>query len=144
MPQPYMRLVEMHHLDQLVLDVRGFRCAVVVSRQSRRADQHVADADFAAAVALSVISGKTLHERAAELVFAAHEYVFPRNEYIVEHHQRFVATEFLVAHVNRPAFQFSRVTRLAAIDIEYPSASAGIAEETGIIVIFRSSWRSSA
>ena len=54
----------MSHLDELVLDVRSLGGAVVVGRQRRGADQHVAHADLAAAVALAVIAGETLDQHA--------------------------------------------------------------------------------
>ena len=49
-----------------VLDVRGLGGAVVVRRERRRADEHVADAHLAAAVALAVIAGETLDQHAGE------------------------------------------------------------------------------
>ena len=64
-------LIEMDHFDELILDMGCLRCPVIVGGQRRRADQHVTDADLTAAVALPVVSGKTLDQGAAELVLSA-------------------------------------------------------------------------
>jgi len=72
--------VQMCHFNELVFDVRGFGRAVVIGRQCRRADQHVAHADLAAAVALTMVAGKALHQESAEFIFPAHEDIFPGNE----------------------------------------------------------------
>ena len=70
----------MDHFDQFVFQMGGLGRAVIVGRQRCRTDQHVAHADFAAAVALAVIPGESFHQRAAEFHLAAHEHVFPGNE----------------------------------------------------------------
>ena len=108
----------MHHLDELVLDVGGLVGAVVIGRQRRSADQYVAHAHLAAAVALAVIAGKALDQHAAEFVLAAHEHVFPGHKQVVEDHQGLVAAELLVADVELAAFELAGVAGLAAVDVE--------------------------
>ena len=59
---------------------------------SRRADQNIAYADLAAAVALTMITSYS-DQHAAEFRFAAHQNIFPRNEDIVENHQGFMTAK---------------------------------------------------
>ena len=108
----------MNHLNQFVFQVGCLGRAVIVGRQRRRADQHIAHADLAAAVALTVIPGEALHQRTAEFHLAAHEHVFPGNEQVVEHHQRFMAAELLVADIDLAAFELAGIAGLAAVDVE--------------------------
>ena len=65
------------------------------------ADEHVADADLAAAVALPVEAGEALDERAGELDLAAHVDALPGHEHVVEDHEGFLAAELRVADVER-------------------------------------------
>ena len=120
----------MHHLDELVLDVRRLGGAVVVCRQRRGADQHVAHADLAAAVALAMIPGEALDQHAGEFVLAAHEDLVPWHEHVVEHHQGLMTAELLVADVDVAALELAGVAGLAAVNVEYalarPRASQSI------------------
>ena len=59
------RLVEVGHLDQLVLDVRRALDAVVLGDRRRGADQHVADAALAH-VAAPVVAGEALDQHGGE------------------------------------------------------------------------------
>jgi len=112
------RFVQMRHFDELVLDMGGLIRAIVIRRQRRRADEDVAHADLAAAVALAMVAGKPLDQHAAEFILAAHQDVFPGNENVVEDHQGFMAAKPGVADVNGAAFQFPRVAGLAAVNVE--------------------------
>ena len=60
----------MGHLDELILDGRGFFHAVVLGGKGRGSDDHVAYADFAPAVALAVVAREALHDHAGELILA--------------------------------------------------------------------------
>ena len=75
----------MRHFDELILDGGRLFHAVVLRRKRRRADYHVAHADFTAAVALAMVSRETLHNHSGELVFPVQENVFVGNENVVEH-----------------------------------------------------------
>ena len=120
----------MSYLDELVFDVRGLGGAVVVCRQRGGADQHVAHADLAAAVTLTVITGETLNQHARKGGLPVHEDVFLGHEDILEHHERFVAAEIVIADVDLGALKLAGIARLAAIDVDEPSASVGTARET--------------
>ena len=43
-------------------------------------EKDIADANFAAAIALAMVSGKALHQRAGKFVFTAHKHIFPGHE----------------------------------------------------------------
>ena len=90
----------MGHLDELVLDSGGLLHAVVLSGQSGGTDQGIAHAHLAAAVALTVIAGETLHHHAGELILAVEEDVLVGDEHVVQHHQGLLAAELRVAHVD--------------------------------------------
>ena len=109
--------IQVHHFNQLVLDVGSLGCTVKVGSNGSSTDQNIAYTDFTATVALTVITGKTLHQQAAELVLTTHENIFVRNENIVKDHQRFVTAELAVTHIKISAFHFTSVAGLAAIDV---------------------------
>ena len=94
------RLVQVDHLDQLVLHRAGLLHAVVLGNQGSGTDQGVAYADLAAAVALPVVAGKALHHHAGELILAVEEDVLVGDEHVVQHHQGLLAAELRVAHVD--------------------------------------------
>ena len=70
-----------------------------VGGQCGGADQHVADADLAAAVALPVVAGEALDQLAGELDLAVHEDPVPGHEDVVEDDQGLLAAEARVADV---------------------------------------------
>ena len=74
--------------------------AVIFRCQSRRADHNIAYADLAAAVALSVEACKAFYQHAGKVIFACHEYIFVRDEYIVKDNQGFLSAELLIAEVD--------------------------------------------
>ena len=90
----------------------GLGGAVVVGGQGGGADEHVADADLAAAVALAVEAGEALDERAGELDLAAHEDALPGHEDVVEDHQGLLAAEARVADVEVVDSSSLRVSQL--------------------------------
>ena len=93
-------LVQVGHLDQLVLNVGSLGGASHLASQSGSADQNVAYADLAAAVRLTVIACETLYDHAGKLNFAVEEDAVVRNEYAVEDNENFVAAVYLVANVD--------------------------------------------
>ena len=60
----------MSHLNELILHGGGLLHAVVLGGQSRGADDHVAHAHLAPAVALAVVAGEPLYDYAGELILA--------------------------------------------------------------------------
>ena len=75
--------------------------AVAISPASAvRADEHIANADLAAAVGLAVIACEALYHHAGELGFAVEEDHVVRNEYAVEDNQNLVTAVNLVADVD--------------------------------------------
>ena len=91
--------------------------AVHVGGERGGADEHVADADLAAAVALAVEAGEALDEGARELDLAAHEDAVPGHEDVVEDHQRFLTAEAGVADVEVVVLELARVAALATVDV---------------------------
>ena len=128
------RLVEMGHLNELVLDVAGLLHAVVLGGQCRRADDHVAYTHLAAAVALAVIAGEALHHHAGELVLAVEEDVLIGDKHVVENHQRLLAAELGVAHVDAAVLHLAGVAGLAAVDHVQPLGVGGSSLSTLVIL----------
>ena len=101
-----------------------------VGGQRRGADEHVADADLAAAVALAVEAGEALDQRARELDLAAQVDALPGHEHVVEDHQRFLAAELRVADVELVLFELARVAALAPVDVDHAVGVGGAAKHT--------------
>ena len=100
----------MDHLDQLVLDVGSLLSSVVLCSQSSSTDQNVANAYFASAVGLSVISCESLYHHSGKVILACEEDVLVRDEYVVEYYQSFLSAVSSVTEVNVSSlFQFSGV-----------------------------------
>ena len=129
------RLVEMGHLDELVLDVAGLGSAVVVGGHGGRADQHVAHAHLTAAVALAVITGEALHQHAGELRLAVEEDAVIGNEHVVEHRQGLHTAELGVAHVHLGVFQLAGIAALTAHDQEQAGSVQRDGEGNGIVLV---------
>ena len=129
------RLVEVGHLDDLVFDVAGLGGAVVLGGQGGGADEHVAHADLAAAVALAVIAGEALHQRAGELDLAAQIHAVPGHENVLEDHQGFLAAEAPVAHVQLVVLEFAGVAALAPVDVADAGRVGRRAEADGVVLI---------
>ncbi|CAN4071960.1 D-alanyl-lipoteichoic acid biosynthesis protein DltB, partial [Dysosmobacter welbionis] len=111
------RLVQVDHLDQLVLHRAGLLHAVVLRCQRRSTDQRVAHAHLAAAVALPVVAREPLHHHAGELILAVEEDVLVGDEHVVQHHQGLLAAELRVAHVDgRVLLQLPGIAALTAVD----------------------------
>ena len=83
----------MHHFDELVLDMVGFRYSIVVCGESGSTDKYIPYTDFTSPVGLSVITGKTLYHHACKFVFFTHENSLVGDEYIVKYHKSFMSTE---------------------------------------------------
>ncbi len=109
--------------------------AVVVGGQGGRADEHVADADLAAAVALAVEAGEPLDERAGELELAAHVDAVPGHEHVVEDHQGLLAAEAHVADVEVALLELARVAALAAVDVVDALGVGRAAEADGEVLV---------
>ena len=93
----------------------GILRAVVLGDQGGRADDHVAHAALAAAVAVPVSGGKELHQHAGEVHLAVEEDILVGDKHVVEHGQGLHAAILGVAQVDvRPALQLSGVAGLAA------------------------------
>jgi len=125
----------MGHLDELVLHGAGLLHAVVLGGQSRRADDHVAHAHLAAAVALAVITGEALHHHPGELILAVEEDILVGDEHMVQHHQGLLAAELGVAHVDAALLHLPGVTGLAAIDHVQALGVRGAGEGHGIVLV---------
>ena len=67
-----------------------------------------------------MISGKTLHQHPAELVFATHKHVLPRNKDVIENHQCLVTAKSAVSYIDAASFKFAGITGLTPIDVKYP------------------------
>ena len=101
----------------LSLTADGLLHAVVLGGQSRGADQRVAHAHLAAAVALAVVAGEALHHHAGELILAVEEDVLVGDEHVVQNHQSLLAAELGVAHVDGGVLlQLPGVAGLTAVD----------------------------
>ncbi|CAN4035567.1 DUF3995 domain-containing protein, partial [Dysosmobacter welbionis] len=94
-------LVQVGHLDQLILHRAGLLHAVVLGNQGSGTDQGVAYADLAAAVALPVIAGESLYDHTGELILTVEEDVLVGDEHVVQHHQSLLAAKLGVAYVDR-------------------------------------------
>ena len=122
-------LVEMGHLDELILHRAGFLHAVVLGGQGSRADEGVAHAHLAAAVALAVIAGEALHHHAGELILAVEEDVLVGDEHMVQHHQGLLAAELGVAHIDGGVLlQLAGVAGLTAVDHVHALGVGGAGE----------------
>ena len=97
-------LVQVDHFDQLILDVGSLLSSIVFSSQSSSTDQDVANTYFASAVGLSVVSGESLYHHSGKVIFTCHEYIFVRDEYVVEYYQSFLSAVSLVTQVNVSSF----------------------------------------
>ena len=92
--------VQVGHLDELVLDMRSLGRARHLTCQRGSADEHIANADLAAAVGLTVIAREALYHHAGKLNFAVEEDHIVRDEYTVENNQNLVTAVNLVADVD--------------------------------------------
>ena len=108
----------MDHLDKFVLEVRRFIRTIIIGSQRHCTDKNIAYTDLATAVTLPMVTGEPLHQRAAELILAAHQHVFPGDEQMIEHHQRLMPAELLIAYIERAAFQLAGIAGLSAVDVE--------------------------
>ena len=122
-------LVQVDHLDQLVLHGAGLLHAVVLSGQGGGADQGVAHAHLAAAVGLAVIAGEPLHHHAGELILAVEEDVLVGDEHVVQDHQGLLAAELGVAHVDGGVLlQLPGIAGLTAVDHVHALGVGGAGE----------------
>ena len=129
------RLVEMGHLDELILDVAGLGGAVIVGGHGGGADQHVAHAYLAPAVALAVVTGEAFHQHTGELCLAVKEDTVIGHEHIVKYGQGFHTAEFGVSYVHLSVFQLAGIAALAAHDQEQAGRVQGYGEGYGVILI---------
>ena len=129
-------LVQVGHLDELVLDGGGLLHAVVLSGQSSGADQGVAHAHLAAAVGLTVITGEALHDHAGELILAVEEDVLVGDEHVVQHHQSLLAAKLGVAYVDRGVLlHLPGVAGLTAVDHVHALSVGGAGKADSPILI---------
>ena len=129
-------LVEVGHLDELILHRAGLLHAVVLGSQGRSADEGVAHAHLAAAVALAVIAGEALHHHAGELILTVEEDVLVGDEHVVQHHQGLLAAELGVAHIDGGVLlQLAGVAGLTAIDHVHALGVGGAGEGDGPVLI---------
>ena len=130
-------LVEVGHLDQLILDGGSLLSTVIFRGQSSSADDDVANADLAAAVTLSVIAGEAFDQHACKFGLAVHEDVFVGNEDVVQDNEGFLAAVFLIAQVDvRAVFQLAGIAGLSAVDHEEAVRIGGAGEAQGEILVF--------
>ena len=130
------RLVQVGHLDELVLDSRGLLHAVVLGGESRSADEGVAHAHLAAAVGLAVIAGEALHDHAGELILAVEEDVLVGDEHVVQDHQGLLAAELGVAHIDGGVLlQFTGVAGLTAVDHVHALGVGGAGEGDSPVLV---------
>ncbi|MPM38425.1 hypothetical protein SDC9_85054 [bioreactor metagenome] len=128
----------MGHLDELILHRAGLLHAVVLRRQRRRADHHVAHADLAAAVALAVIPGEALHHHAGKLMLAVEEQVLVGDEHMVQNHQSLLTAEPGVAQIHVGVlFHLAGVAGLTAINHVHAFHIGGAGEGHGPVLVFR-------
>ena len=107
----------MGHLDQLILDMGSLCRARHIARQRGCADQHVAYADLAAAVALAMVAREALDDHAGKLDLAIEEDAVVRDEYAVENDQHLVPAVNLVANVDVIVLlKLAGIAALAAVD----------------------------
>ena len=88
----------MIHLNNLVFDMGGPGNAIILGSRLGGADQDIAHPHLAG-IALPVIGGEFFNELADKPVFFIHEHPLPRNEHIVENHQRLMPSEIDVAAI---------------------------------------------
>ena len=129
-------LVQVGHLNELVLDGGGLLHAVVLSGQSGGADQGVAHAHLAAAVGLAVITGEALHDHTGELILAVEEDVLVGDEHVIQNHQSLLAAELGVAHVDRGVLlHLPGVAGLTAVDHVHALGVGGAGKADSPILI---------
>ncbi len=130
------RFGQVHHLDELVLDVGGIRRSLILGGQGRGADDDIGHAALASSVILPVQCGKPLDEHAAEFDLAAHEDPLPRDENIFEDNEGFAAhnSEFLVSGINA-VFELSFFIGLAPENEGDPFGRQGNRRRDGIGLI---------
>ena len=114
----------MGHLDQLILNMRSLCRASHLTCQCGSADEHIANADLAAAVGLTVIACKALYHHAGKLGFAVEEDHIVRNEYTVENNQNLVTAVNLVADVD--VVMFLGLAGIAGLTAEDQGDAVGI------------------
>ena len=125
----------MGHLNELVLDGAGLLHAVVLGSQCRRADDHVAHAHLAAAVALAVVAGEALHDGAGELIFAVEEDILVGDKDMIQNHQSLLSAELGVAHVDAALLHLAGVAGLAAVDHVQALGVGGAGEGHGVVPV---------
>ena len=90
------------------------RNTVYICRNSRRTYEYIAYADLAAAVTLSVVSGKTLNKHRCKISFSVHKYSVIRYKYVVKNSKCLHSSESSVSCIHRRTFQFTCITALSA------------------------------
>ena len=126
----------MGHLDQLVLNSGSLLDAVVLGSQSGSTDQGVANADLAAAVALTMIAGETLDDHAGELILTVQEDVLVGDKDVVQNNQSLLAAELGVTNVDRGTlFHLTGVAGLTAVDHVHTLGVGGASEGNSPILV---------
>ena len=113
----------------------GLGRAVVVGGQGGGADEHVAHAHLAPAVALAVVAGEALHHHAGKLGLAVEEDALVGHEHVVKDGEGLHAAELGVAHVHLAALPLAGVAALAADDHVQALAVHGHGEGDGVILV---------
>ena len=113
----------------------GLGRAVVVGGHRRRADEHVAHAHLAPAVALAVVAGEALHQHTGELRLPVEEDALVGDKHVVEHGEGLHAAELAVAHVQLAALPLAGVAALPPDNHEQPLGVQRHCEGDGVVLI---------
>ena len=94
----------MHHFHNLVSNVGGFIDTVIFRNQRRSPNSDITQPHLTSAIALSMISSKTLYQHARELIFTTHEHALPRYKDILKNNQSLVTSKLRIARINFSTF----------------------------------------
>ena len=121
----------MNHLHDFILDVAGLFHSVHAGDKGGGADKNVADADLAAAVALTMIRGEPLHEHPRKIDLSVKEDVFLGNKDILEHGQDFLPAKDRIADIAFAPVPACGYPRPAVHKLNFtPGALVGTAQQT--------------
>src|SRR4030042_1499898 len=111
---------KVNHFTDLLPDMGGPSHPVVISYGGSSTNKHIADTGLTTAVALPVVTSKSLHQHNGEVDLTTHKNPLPRDKDIIQNSQRLVPAEIVVTHVDIPFLKLSRIAGLPTIDQRHP------------------------
>jgi hypothetical protein len=92
-------LVKMNHLYDFVADVRCPSNTVHAGHEGCRSNQNITHTHFAAAIALAMVSRKSLHQLARLIKLAVQKDAFVGNKHILQDQHDLLPAKGRIAHV---------------------------------------------